>query len=195
MTTLGHGIEPVEGRAYTADFRVFGMFHLRRGVAFSRVLNMRDRPFLAVTECMVYREGYAYPPEPETLLYKTEFAALPKERLLWLVGGAAESAQERYGREPRQVCVMFPTYVIVGNMHMPPRVRISDHLIPAYAERPFQELFDASVLKPRPGASIETFEVVERHEFMTVNVARAGGLFDVANPIGRAFRTEGGTEA
>src|SRR5690606_16417192 len=125
-------------------------------------------------QCMVYREGYEYPPAGEALLYQTEFAALPKDRLLWLVGGLPESPSDRGQREPRQICVMYPSYVLVGTLMLPPRVRMSDHLSAVYGEKPFVELSEVSICKPRPGVRVEQFEVVERHALATVNVVLAG---------------------
>lgn len=183
-------METVESRAYTYDFRVFGMVHIRRGTPVSRFLNQQDRPYVAMTSCVVYREGYEYPPASESLLYRTDFAAIPKSRLLWLVGGLPEAPNERGAREPRQVCVMYPSYVLTGTLNTPPRVRVSDHLTQAFSDRPFVELSTVSVCQPRPGAKIEEFEVVERHALVTVNIALAGGLFDVANPVGRNFRVD-----
>jgi hypothetical protein len=190
VSVLGLNIEAVESRAYTYDFRVFGMVHIRRNTAVSRFLNQQDRPYVAMTNCMVYREGYEVPPATETLLYRTDFAAIPKSRLLWLVGGMAETPNDRGAREPRQVCVMYPSYVLTGTMSTAPKVRVSDHLTQAFSDKPFVELTNVTVGKPRPGAKIEEFEVVERHELVTVNIALAGGLFDVVNPVGRAFRIE-----
>jgi hypothetical protein len=190
VSVLGLNVEAVESRAYTYDFRVFGMVHIRRNTAVSRFLNQQERPYVAMTNCMVYREGYEVPPATETLLYRTDFAAIPKSRLLWLVGGMPESPNDRGAREPRQVCVLYPSYVLIGTMSTPPKVRVSDHLTQAFSDKPFVELSSVSVCKPRPGAKIEEFEVVERHELVTVNVALAGGLFDVVNPVGRTFRIE-----
>lgn len=190
VSVLGLNVEAVESRAYTYDFRVFGMVHIRRHTPVARFLNQQDRPYVAMTNCMVYREGYEFPPTSEALLYRTEFAAIPKSRLLWLVGGTAELANDRGAREPRQVCVLYPSYVLTGTLSTPPKVRVSDHLTQAFSDKPFVELSAVSVCRPRLGAKIEEFEVVERHELVTVNVALAGGLFDVVNPVGRTFRIE-----
>lgn len=190
MAVLTQGISPVEGRAYTFDFRVFGLLHMRRSVPVSRFLNQRDRPYVAMTSCIVYREGYDYPPAEAALLYRTPFAALPKSRVLWLVGGHRDTTSEPAGREPRFVYVMYPGYVLSGKLFLPPRVRVSDYLSQAFSDRSFQELVDVEVLKPRPGADLRQFEVVERHDFVVVNVALAGGLFEDDKPIGRSFRIE-----
>jgi len=190
MSVLSHGVTAAEGRAYTFDFRVFGMLHLRSSVPISRYLNLRDRPYVAMTSCIVYREGYDYPPAEAALLYRTSFAALPKTRLLWVVGGQREREEGAHSREPRFVYVMYPNYVLSGKLYLPPRLRVSDYLAQAFSERPFQELVDVEVLKPRAGAEVRQFEVVERLDFAVVNVAAAGGLFEDEKPPGRAFRIE-----
>lgn len=190
MTMMGLNVEATEARAYTNDFRVYGLIHPRRGTAISRFLNQRDRQYLPMTRCLVYREGYEHPPAGDALLYQTDFAALPKSRLSWLVGGLPESPSDRGQREPRQVCVMYPAYVLTGTLMLPPRVRMTDHLTAVYSDKPFVELSDVSVCQPRPGVRIEQYEVVERHALATVNISLAGGLFDVTNPIGRNFRIE-----
>ena len=157
VTVLGLNVEAVESRAYTYDFRVFGMVHIRRNTPVARFLNQQDRPYLAMTNCMVYREGYEVPPATEALLYRTDFAALPKSRLLWLVGGMPESPNERGVREPRQVCVMYPSYVLTGTLYTPPKVRISDHLTQAFSDKPFVELASVNVCRPRPCFKFDEF--------------------------------------
>ncbi len=191
MAVLTQGISPVEGRAYTFDFRVFGLLHMRRSVPVARFLNQRDRPYVAMTSCIAYHEGYDFPPSEDALLYRAPFAALPKSRLLWLVGGHRDVANDPQGREPRFVYVMYPSYALSGKLFLPPRVRVSDYLSQAFSDRAFQELVDVEVLRPRAGADLRQFEVVERHDFVVVNVALAGGLFEDDRPPGRAFRGEG----
>ena len=188
MTVLAQNVVPSEAQAYTLDFRVFGLVHVRRGTPMSRYLNQRERTYVPMTGCRVYRPGLEQQPGDDALLYETEFAALPKSRLAFLVGGIAEPPTERAGREPRQVCAMYPLFVLTGTMFVPPRVRISDHLANLYGVRPFVELADVSVGRPREGARLERFEVVARYPLVTVNVGLAGALFDVANPVGRGFR-------
>lgn len=190
MAVLSQGVSPSEGRAYTFDFRVFGLLHMRRSVPISRFLNQRDRPYVAMTSCIVYREGYDYPPAEDALLYRTAFAALPKSRLQWVVGGHRDMAGGPQGSEPRFVYVLYPSYVLSGKLFLPPRVRVSDYLSQAFSDRSFQDLVDVEVLKPQAGGDVRQFEVVERHDFVVVNVALAGGLFEDDKPAGRAFRIE-----
>lgn len=184
VTVLAQNVAPCEAQAHTLDFRVFGLVHVRGGMPMSRFLNQRERTYLPMTQCRVFRPGLDQPPTDGSLLYETEFAALPKSRLAFLVGGVAEPPTERAGREPRQVCVMYPAFVLTGSMFLPPRVRMSDHLSQLYAVRPFVELADVGVGRPREGARVDQFEVVARYTLVTVNVALAGALFDVAEPVG-----------
>ncbi len=190
VTVLAHNVEASEALAHTLDFRIQGLVHIRRGTPTSRFLNQRERTYVPMTLCRVFRPG---PEQPDdgALLYETEFAAVPKSRLAFLVGGIGEPPGDRANREPRQVCAMYPDFVLTGTMLLPPRVRMSDHLSNLYGERPFVELSDVHVTRPREGARIEQFDVVARHPLVTVNVALAGALFDVASPVGRDFRAAG----
>ena len=189
VTLMSQNVVPSEAVAYTLDFRVEGLIHVRKGTPISRYLNQRERTYVSMTMCRVFRPELEEPPAESALLYETDFAALPKGRLAFLVGGMAEPPTERANREPRQVSVMYSAFVLTGTMHLPPRVRMSDHLSLVYGDRPFVELSDVSVCKPRPDARVQEFEVVRRHPLVTVNVGLAGGLFDVTNPVGRDFRT------
>ncbi|HLV11537.1 MAG TPA: hypothetical protein VKY42_03730 [Trueperaceae bacterium] len=189
MSVLAQNVVPTEALAHTLDFRVQGLIHVRRGMPISRFLNQRERTYLPMTVCRVFRPGHEQPPAEGALLYETDFAAVPKSRLAFLVGGIAEPPGERVGREPRQVCVMYPGFVLTGTMFLPARVRMSDHLSNLYGDKPFVELADVTVGVPREGARVEQFEVASRQPLVTVNVALAGALFDVAEPVGRDFRS------
>lgn len=188
VTLLSQNVVPSEALAFTLDFRVVGLVHVRKGTPISRYLNQRERTYVPMTVCRVYRPGLEDPPAENALLYETDFAAIPKERLAFLVGGMAEPPTERANREPRQVSVLYSAFVLTGTMLLPPRVRMSDHLSLVYGDRPFAELSDVNVCKPRPDARVEEFEIVRRHPLVTVNIGLAGGLFDVTNPVGRDFR-------
>jgi len=84
---------------------------------------------------------------------------------------------------------MYPGFVLTGTMFLPARVRMSDYLSNLYGDKPFVELADVTVGVPREGARVEQFEVASRQPLVTVNVALAGALFDVAEPVGRDFRS------
>ena len=186
---LAQNVVPSEAQAHTLDFRVYGLVHVRRGMPISRYLNQRERTYVPMTMCRVFRPGHEQQPSESELLYETDFAALPKSRLAFLVGGVAEPPAERTGREPRQACVMYPLFVLTGTIYVPPRVRMSDHLSNLYGVRPFVELADVHVGRPREGARVDQFDVVARYPLVTVNVGLAGALFDVAEPVGRGFRS------
>ena len=184
--------EPVEGRVYTAEFRLYGMLHPPRSIGISHMLNLGDRPYVPVTRCMVYGHGFTHPPEHVSLQYETEFAAIPKTRVLWMVGGNADQVSEHVSREPRVVYLMFAQYVLSGTLHLPPGQRVSDFLLTALTDRPFHNLLNARVLRPRQGVPIASFEVVQNHPFVTVNLKNAGGIFDVRGATGAGFSLEEG---
>src|SRR5690554_6546927 len=131
-----------------------------------------------MTMCRVFRPGHEQQPSVSELLYETDFAAVPKSRLAFLVGGVAEPPAERTGREPRQACDMYPLFVLTGPLSVPPRVRSSDRLSNLCGVRPCVERADGHVARPREGARGDQFDVVARYPLVTVNVGLAGSLFD-----------------
>lgn len=187
-----HLADPVEGRVYTAEFRLYGLLHPPRSIGISHMLNLGGRPYVPVTACMVYGHGFVHPPENGSLQYETQFAAIPKTRILWVVGGSEDQVSEHVSREPRVVYLMFAHYVLTGTLHLPPGQRVSDFLLNALTDRPFHNLLNARVLKPRQGVPIAAFEVVQSHPFVTVNLKNAGGIFDVRGATGAGFSLEEG---
>lgn len=168
-----------EARVYTNEFRLYGLLHLPDYVGTARFLNLTDRPYLPVTQCMVYDAGFRHPPENAALQYETDFAAIPKDHVLWVVGGRPEPPVEHAQREARRVYVMYPSYVLSGTLYVMHAQRVSDYLHTAFTDRPFQDLYDARVLLPRSGAPLEDFEVLQEHAFVALNLKQAGGVFDV----------------
>ena len=180
MVATGRRVTPTEGRVYTNEFRLYGLLHLPDFLSTSRLLNLTDRPYLPVTRCMVYDAGFRHPPENAALQYETDFAAVPKDHILWVVGGTADEPAERARREPRMVYVMYASYVLTGRLYLMPDQRVSDFLHTVFTDRPFQDLHDARVLLPRRDVPLADFEVLQSHDFVTVNLKQAGGVFDVS---------------
>jgi hypothetical protein len=180
MVATGRRVTPTEGRVYTNEFRLYGLLHLPEFVSTSRLLNLTDRPYLPVTRCMVYDAGFRHPPENAALQYETDFAAVPKDHILWVVGGLADEPAERARREPRMVYVMYASYVLTGRLYLMPDQRVSDFLHTVFTDRPFQDLHDARVLLPRRDVPLADFEVLQSHDFVAVNLKQAGGVFDVS---------------
>jgi hypothetical protein len=177
-------VTPTEGRVYTNEFRLYGLLHLPELVSTARLLNLTDRPYLPVTHCMVYDAGFRHPPENEALQYETDFAAVPKEHILWVVGGRAEEVSEHVRREARLVYIMYASYVLTGQLYLMPDQRVSDYLHTVFTDRPFQDLYGARVLLPRRDVPLESFEVLQHHDFVTVNLKQAGGVFDITRGRG-----------
>lgn len=190
MVHSGRRVQAEEGRVYTAEFRLYGLLHLPVEIGTARTLNLADRPYLPVTRCMVYGAGHRHPPEPDALQYETEFAAVPKDHVLWVVGGRADDVPEALQREPRLVYVMYAHYVLTGSLFLAPQQRVSDFLLTALTDRPFHNLHHARVLEPSPTAALSEFRELQRHPFVTVNLKRAGGIFDVREADGQGFRLD-----
>jgi hypothetical protein len=192
MVVNGRRVTATEGRVYTNEFRLYGLLHFPDFVGTARLLNLTDRPYLPVTRCMVYDAGFRHPPENDALQYETEFAAVPKAHILWVVGGRAEEPTEHVRHEPRLVYVMYSSYVLRGRLYLMPDQRVSDYLHTVFTDRPFQDLVEASVLLPRRDAPLEEFEVLQEHDFVTINLKQAGGVFDVRAENAKAFRFDEG---
>lgn len=180
----------MESRIYTNEFRLYGHLHIPDFLGTARLLNLTDRPYLPVTTCKVYDAGFRHPPESEALQYETEFAAVPKEHILWVLGGRPEAPADHARKEARLVYVMYPSYVLTGQLYIMPSQRVSDYLHTVFTDRPFQDLHGARVLLPRRDAPLAEFEELQHHEFVTINLKQAGGVFDVSRHGGTGFRLE-----
>jgi hypothetical protein len=176
-------LEPVDVVVHSQEFRVHARLHMRPGSSSAWLLNTEDRSFLSLTDASMYRPTVSDPPPTADLLFETRFAAVPKTHVSWMVGGAPDTGQDGYGRQPRQVYVMYPSYLLTGLFHMRAETRLSDFLATITAAKPFQTLFDAAILEPGPaGTRVEQWRVLQRHAFVTVNLRLSGGVFDVRSP-------------
>ena len=165
---------------YTDEFRVYGVFHLRANTGTAWLLNVEDRPHLPLTHVSMYRPGVAHPPGSEQLAYETHFAAIPKASIVWMQGGAPDSGQEGMGWQPRQVYLVYPTYVVTGTFLMRAEVRLSDYIGAAMGAKPFVTLHDARILgKGSRGLSFGDLPMLQVHDFITVNLRNVGGIFDL----------------
>ena len=184
---LASSLAPVGVVVYTQEFRVHALLHMRSGTSTAWVLNSEDRSFLSLTDATMFRPTVADPPADADRVYGTAYAAVPKAHVSWMVGGAPDGGQDGYGRQPRQVYVMYANYALRGQFHMRAENRLSDFLATITAQKPFQTLFDVSLLEHGPnGTQVDTWNVLQRHAFVTVNLRLAGAVFDVRDaPAGR----------
>jgi len=176
-------LEPVDVLVHTQAFHVRAKVHMRPGSSSAWLLNTEDRAFLSLTDVAMYRPVLVDPPAEADLFYETRFVAIPKAHVSWLVGGAPEGGQDGYGRQPRQVHVMYPNYVLTGLLHMRAENRLSDFLATIMGAKPFQTLFDASIREPGPaGTRVDGWRVLQQHPFVTVNLRHASAVFDSRSP-------------
>lgn len=172
-------VTPSDARVYTTQFRIYGRMHLPPRRATAAVLNGDDRPHLTMTECTMFASGVEHPPNRQDFRYETEFAAIPKDQVAWLVGGSEPEPEPGTPTGERQVYLVYPNYVLAGRLQLLPNQRTSDFLVDATNRRPFQTLFDARVMRPQEDVSLWRLPLVERFDFVVANLRSAGGIFDL----------------
>lgn len=172
-------VSPTEVRVYTTQFRIYGRMHLPNNRGTAEFLNGDDRPHVTMTACTMYASGIDHPPKREDFRYETEFAAVPKDQVAWVIGGGRQSADPNLPAEERQVYLVYPNYVLTGRLAMRPKIRTSDFLVEAMGRRPFQSMLDARVMLPREDESLFRLPAVERFDAVVVNLRAAGGIFDL----------------
>lgn len=102
---------------HTVTLRAYGTLHTRAGVPMTRILNSGDRPHLSLTDAHLYASGVEQPPAPGARLYSTGFAAIPRDAIMWVIGGQAEVHQPSLRLEPRDTYLIYPTFVLAGAIH------------------------------------------------------------------------------
>jgi hypothetical protein len=173
-------VTPTDVRVYTTQFRILGKMHLPSGRGTGEYLNGDDRPHVTMTACSMYASGIEHPPKREDFRYETEFAAVPKDQIAWLIGGSWQKPDPNLPKQDRQVYLVYTNYVLSGRVLLQPNRRTSDFLSEALTRRPFQTLFDARVMRPSEDLSLFRLPVLERFEAVVANLRSAGGIFDLA---------------
>jgi hypothetical protein len=169
-----------EVRVHTQDFRIYGRLHARPHTGTTWLLNADDRPHLPMTEVAMYRAGVEHPPKPADLVYQSHFAAIPKAHVVWVQGGAPDEAKDGLGLRPREVFLVFPTYVLAGEVAMRPEVRLSDFVGLALTKKSFVTLTRARVLDSvRVTAALADLPAVQSHDYLTVDLRKVAAVFDV----------------
>lgn len=171
--------QPVQVVVHTQQFRMHASVHMRPGNSTAWLLNTDTRAFLSLSGVAMYRPSFGEEAPDADLVYDTRFAAVPKSHVTWVTGGSPEAAAEGFGRKPRPVFLMYADHVLSGQLYMRPELRLSDFLATAINDKPFQTLFDASVLKLGPvGTRVDAWPVLQRLPFITANLKRTSGVFD-----------------
>ncbi|AEB11613.1 hypothetical protein [Marinithermus hydrothermalis] len=168
--------DPFEARVYTPEYRVYGMIYLVPKGATADLLNQENRLLLPMTGVLVYTPGFKHPPDASELKATTGFLAVPKRRILWVVGGRPATPRTTGAMLRRQSLVLlYEGYAIAGKLDMPQHVRLSDYLSTA---KPFQTLHEARLYVLQPDRPIVELEPEESFEFVTVNLHRIAGLIE-----------------
>ena len=171
----------INTRVYTSNMRIYGTVHVLQQGDISGLLN-GNRLFFPMTECKVYKFGLKHPPKSEDLQFRPEFLAVPKERVWWLTTG--DTNKHLNARtEMRKLFLLYPGYVLKGDVLIFPRIRTSDFLVRAVVERPFQYLYNAEVLIPRQGHGMTEAHILEQFPVVTVNLANVAGVFDIKDDV------------
>ncbi len=164
---------------HTLTLRAYGTLHTRAGVSMTRILNSGDRPHLSLTDAHLHASGVEQPPAPETRLYSTGFAAIPRDAIMWLIGGQAEVHQPSLRLEPRETYLIYPAFVLAGAIHMRPELRFSDAIGTAMVNRPFITLSGARVLDRREADTpIVELPTLRELEHVTVDLRKATAIVD-----------------
>jgi hypothetical protein len=170
----------LEMRVHTHEFRIYGQVHVRPNTGTTWLLNAEDRPHLPMTQVTMYRAGVEHPPKPADMVYQSHFAAIPKSSIVWVQGGAPDEARDGMGLQPREVYLVFPTYVLAGAVAMRPEVRLSDFVGLAMAKKSFVTLNGARVLDTmQVSATLAQLPAVQAHPYLTVDLRKVAAVFDL----------------
>ncbi|AEB12845.1 hypothetical protein Marky_2121 [Marinithermus hydrothermalis DSM 14884] len=175
-------MEAFEARIYTDTYRIYGMIHLApagrvgRAQATADLLNLEARPTLAVSGARLYAPGYAHPPEAREALGTVTSIAVPKEQILWVVGGRPATPSAQGLVKARRLALIFPGFFLVGKLFGPGDLRFPEWLA---VTKPFQTLFEAELYLLGMEHPLSAPKPVDTFEFVTVNLRRVQGFTDV----------------
>jgi hypothetical protein len=174
-------VEPIPARVYTLDLTLEGVIHLQPHIGTSEYLNSDRQPFLPITQVRVQQRGY-HAERAQEIEETLPFLTVPKERILWVVGGRSSERREmQSARESRTITLLYPDHFLQGEIGVMPGARVSDYLVGTGQKR-FQNLYNASVGNLRRGTPIAKSTHAERFAFVTVNLRNVASIFDGQGP-------------
>ena len=171
-------VEMLEDRIVTGIYRILGTLFGLPSLGIPDLLNRQDRPFIPIGDPQLFTTGAELPNDDE-LRAKTDFLALPKDEIWWIVGGGP-------GQPPgtvvgdRSLVVLFNDHLLRGRLKVSGHIRTSDYIAQRAVARPFDTLYDATLCKLEPGASMADLPGLEEFEHVTVNLRRNTGVCEVA---------------
>ena len=182
-------VEHIAGRVHTQQYRIHGTLFPRPRVGMPDQLNRVDQPYLPIEEPQMFPADIGDLGGARPLVHGS-FIAVPRESVLWVVGGEAGNADIR-DFHYRDVAVLYGRVVIRGRLRAGAGMRTSDYIRNRVANKPFDALFDAVVSRLEGGGPLESLEAVERFPFLTVNLQLTTGVVELDAPPSEADE-EGG---
>ncbi|MDZ7704291.1 MAG: hypothetical protein U5L04_07415 [Trueperaceae bacterium] len=180
-------VDFLEGRVYTTGARIYGGLHPLSGVSVADHMNRSDRAVLPMTDAIMYQRGLNHPPEPQAMLASVPFVAIPKTRVLWILGGYY-TPRETGEVSDKEFVAFFEDHFLRGNLRLRKGLRVSDFINNMSHEKPFQRLHDVTLFRYTPGKGLASAEALERFEIVTFNlntVIATSDLEKLMPPVGR----------
>lgn len=170
-------VERVVGRVHTQHYRIHGTLFPRPQVGMPDQLNRNDQPYIPIEDPRIYDyvvgDLGSRPPQ-----VTGAFIAVPRESILWAVGGDAGSSDIR-DFAFRDVAMLYGHVFLKGRLRVGSGMRTSDYIRNRVVTKAFDSLFDVSVSRLEGGGSLEDLEVVETFEFVSVNLRLTTGVVEL----------------
>ena len=171
-------VSTFEGRVYTETYTLYGLIYTPPETGMDEYLNHYDRSFLPITSPMIYAKGFRHPPELKNLRAAPPFMAIPRDSILWVLGGRLSQSYARHA-EAQRVAVLYENYFLSGDVKVRENMRTSSYLDNVVVQKPFQTLYNVRLCPFKRGYEVfnddnplETFEAV------TINFRRTAGVVE-----------------
>lgn len=183
-------VERVVGRVHTQHYRIHGTMFPRPRVGMPDQLNRADQPYVPVEEPQMFPDSVGDLGDAKPLVHGA-FIAIPRDSILWVVGGEAGDTDIR-DFHYRSVAMLYGRVLIRGRLRVGSGMRTSDYIRNRVVNKPFDALFDATVSRLEGGGPLERLDVVEEFAFVTVNLKFTTGVVEL-DAASEAPLGEGGT--
>ena len=170
-------VERVVGRVHTQHYRIHGTMFPRPRVSMPDQLNRADQPYVPIEEPRMFPDSVGDLGDATPLVHGS-FIAVPRESILWVVGGEAGDTDIR-DFHYRDVAVLYGRVLIRGRLRVGTGMRTSDYIRNRVASKPFDALFEASVSRLEGGGPLEDLDVVESFPFVSVNLKLTTGVVEL----------------
>lgn len=175
-------VEHVDGRVHTTNYRIHGTLFPRPRVGMPDQLNRADQPYLPIASPQLFGHTIGEV-DPKKRMGRGEFIAVPRESILWVVGGDSGPSDFRDFRW-REVAVLYAEVLLRGRLRVGSTMRTSDYIRGRIEAKPFDALFEATVTRLEGGRSFDQLEVMESFPFVTVNLRATTGVVELGSVLG-----------